>query len=579
MDAPTHYVNYYQPAQTQVYPCPDLTRTWSYRLSNPSTEASTQQQDHLCRLYEQRGVSPEKQQAELDKQLEVAVSRLNISSYPHLPFGNDAEYPRLKCLTCEPGLNTSSPLVGPCLSTQAIPAEPTWTDPALQANLQCLSPIYSHYRTLRSGGGCGWRAVGFGYFEALVRLGDKALFLQEESRLNSLANMIVSSLGSEAYKFCWHHDAVVELLRKLAIALGEGNAMALLFGAFNTGDTPGHVTTFLRTLAATMMNMEPDTYLTTLFGQTVEQYCTESVLLRTSEIDVVGLEAIHNSLLLPVNMGLEVFMVVPGKENYTHRFGQGGASRYVTSIRLHYHLGHYNLIYKPHDISKPVQHTTADILAGDDAVFANCFMEASASMASNTYSSDACLTDCYTLQSPPSNLPPPVQPALVTPGCAASKELVFDHPVFLDSAPGFFSASLTSPDFFQDLSAQCMGNLTLAPDNSINPPKDVKGDDNLTIKGEANRDPFRSSRLELDEKMIKTPWVSPPLSRANFSTCLNSMHFRNPHFAPELFDPEKDFKPRSRRKRKTQDKPTSRVSAKGSIKKTSPPKARVVRKA
>lgn len=57
--------------------------------------------------------------------------------------------------------------------------------------------------------------MAFGYFEALQRIGDRTKFLEEQSRLRSLANLL-NQIGLQADMYDDFADETSGLLRKLA---------------------------------------------------------------------------------------------------------------------------------------------------------------------------------------------------------------------------------------------------------------------------------------------------------------------------------------------------------------------------
>ncbi|KAL1630577.1 hypothetical protein SLS54_000448 [Diplodia seriata] len=127
----------------------------------------------------------------------------------------DDELAHLQKLSNEYTPEATGPLVGPRQSTAAITTEYANGDPIYRAKTQNLPYKYSHYRTCRGDGHCGWRAVAFGYFEALQRVGDRHKFLEEQSRLRSLANLL-NQIGLQADVYEDFADETLGLLGKLA---------------------------------------------------------------------------------------------------------------------------------------------------------------------------------------------------------------------------------------------------------------------------------------------------------------------------------------------------------------------------
>lgn len=98
---------------------------------------------------------------------------------------------------------------------------------------------------MRGDGRCGWRAIAFGYFEALIHLGDSHKFLEEETRLRSLSN-VLNSAGFDPLLYEDFADEAYELLRKVSNALPAGNADAVLHEAFNDDTLQNYIITHLK---------------------------------------------------------------------------------------------------------------------------------------------------------------------------------------------------------------------------------------------------------------------------------------------------------------------------------------------
>ena len=88
-------------------------------------------------------------------------------------------------------------------------------------------------------------AIAFGYIEALVNNGEGNRFLEEETRLRSLSN-VMSAAGFDSYMFEDIADVTYELLRKVASALQTGNAEDVVLEAFNDEETQNYVMTHLK---------------------------------------------------------------------------------------------------------------------------------------------------------------------------------------------------------------------------------------------------------------------------------------------------------------------------------------------
>jgi ubiquitin thioesterase protein OTUB1 len=87
-------------------------------------------------------------------------------------------------------------------------------------------------------------AVAFSYFEALVRIGDPHKFLEEETRLKSLCN-ILNDTGFVEDLYEDFMEDTIELLRKTANA-GNASAVAVLLETFNDPNGSMSIITYLK---------------------------------------------------------------------------------------------------------------------------------------------------------------------------------------------------------------------------------------------------------------------------------------------------------------------------------------------
>ena len=75
-------------------------------------------------------------------------------------------------------------------------------------------------------------AIAFGYFEALLHVGDVAKFDVEEARLISMSNLL-NLAGFPEDVYIDFAEEAYDLLRKLGGSLQVGNGASLLLEAFN----------------------------------------------------------------------------------------------------------------------------------------------------------------------------------------------------------------------------------------------------------------------------------------------------------------------------------------------------------
>ncbi|GME39810.1 COP9 signalosome complex subunit 2 [Neofusicoccum parvum] len=273
-------------------------------------------------------------------------------------MASDDELAQLQKLSNEYQPEAAGPLVGPRQSTAAITTEYANGDPVYRAKTQNLPYKYSHYRTCRGDGHCGWRAVAFGYFEGLQRIGDRGKFLEEQSRLRSLANLL-NQIGLQTAVWEDFADETFGLLSKLS-NLPAANETPLL-ESFNEMMMSMAIITYLKLLTSAWIQTHPQDFEPFLLGQDLQQYCRTSVEASNCEIEHVTLTALFQVLLKPAGFSLEVLYLdrSAGEEGDMYRFDatthDGLLIADAPTVRLLYRPGHYDILYK----AEEVQHTMA----------------------------------------------------------------------------------------------------------------------------------------------------------------------------------------------------------------------------
>ncbi|KAK1030441.1 hypothetical protein LTR33_017096, partial [Friedmanniomyces endolithicus] len=218
---------------------------------------------------------------------------------------SDVEFAELQKLSNEYEPEVTGPLVSQREPSSNITTEYASADPVYQAKTAALPQKYSHYRMVRGDGRCGWRAIGFGYFEALIHLGDSNKFLEEETRLRSLSN-VVNAAGFDSFIYEDFADEAFNLLREVANAMHTGNASEVLHNAFNDDMVQNYLITYFKTLTAAWMKTHAADYAPWLLDRTVDQYCDESVTTVGGEIDNVSMSGLKDVLLSPSGIALEI---------------------------------------------------------------------------------------------------------------------------------------------------------------------------------------------------------------------------------------------------------------------------------
>ncbi|POR35466.1 Ubiquitin thioesterase OTUB1 [Tolypocladium paradoxum] len=254
------------------------------------------------------------------------------------------------------------PLVGDKTPSDAITHEYAKADPVYVDKTAALPQTYSHYRPIQGDGNCGWRAIGFSYFEKLVESGDQDKIEGEVARLMSLNHML-STVGGYTYFEDWA-DEMTGLLRELATSVGNPiAAQDLLRQRWNDASVEGGLIYYLRLLAATYLKANAATYDPFVpDGQGVQAYCSQSIELVNREIEHLGIVALVNVLLKPADLVLEIAYLdrSPGSQVNHHRFTdeadeQETSPLGVSVIYLLYRPDHYDILYRTPD-NMPVAH-------------------------------------------------------------------------------------------------------------------------------------------------------------------------------------------------------------------------------
>ncbi|KAK5117486.1 hypothetical protein LTR85_008871 [Meristemomyces frigidus] len=448
---------------------------------------------------------------------------------------SEEDLAELQKLSNEYEPEVTGPLVGQREPSTAIATEYASADPVFQAKTAALPQKYSHYRTTRGDGRCGWRAIGFGYFETLIHLGDSHKFLEEETRLRSLSN-VLNAAGFDSTVYEEFADEAFDLLRKVANALPAGNADVILHETFNDDTLQNYIIMYLKLLTAAWMKTRPSEYAPWLLGQTVDQYCDNQVVTLGSEIDHVSITALKDVLLSSAGIALEVLYLdrTEGSEVNMHRFDpvnhHGGIT--IGTIRLLYRPGHYDILYKVEDLPPAIttiptylqysSHThnepvydlgVSDFMTAIPGMsYANPHQ---AWLSSSSYGSDLFASSTPVQQcAPPVSTPaPPLQPQIQP------------QPVYLSATPPHLVAPPSQMP--QELAIRTVPH----PHASL-----AHAAFQHQLGGA-----FRRSAWELEDGFVQAT-SSIPFQTSQFrNSHFNTAHFLNPDFQPEEWRPDDDY--------------------------------------
>ncbi|GKT96627.1 ubiquitin thiolesterase [Colletotrichum tofieldiae] len=241
------------------------------------------------------------------------------------------------------------PLVGDKITSDAITDEYAKADDIYVAK----TITYSHYRPIQGDGNCGWRAIGFSYFEHLVNNGDQHQILGEAARIQSLDQYLLRVGGYDRMLFEDMVEETITLLKDLAQNIANPQlAMHILAQRFNDQDASNAIIYHLRLLASSWLKGNPESYEPFIPAETgIAGYCGE--LERPNrEIEHLGITLLVQVLLKPVNFVLEIAYLdrSPGSQVNIYRFpdeanGQDPANL-GPIIYLLYRPDHYDILYK-----------------------------------------------------------------------------------------------------------------------------------------------------------------------------------------------------------------------------------------
>ncbi|SPJ74964.1 uncharacterized protein FTOL_04695 [Fusarium torulosum] len=242
--------------------------------------------------------------------------------------------------------------VGNKTSSEAITQEYAKADPVYVEKTIALPQTFTHYRPIIGDGNCGWRAIGFSYFEKLVESGDQAKIEGEVARLMSM-NHLLATVGNYQYYEDWA-DEMLDLLREVAQNMNNPHlAQVLIQEKWNDRSVADSLIYYLRLLAGTYLKANAatfDPFITEYNG--VQGYCSQCIDIPNREIEHLGIEALSNVLLKPVDFVLEIAYLdrSPGARVNTHRFPGETNGQDVNSlgtvIYLLFRPGHYDILYK-----------------------------------------------------------------------------------------------------------------------------------------------------------------------------------------------------------------------------------------
>ncbi|GAP86714.1 putative ubiquitin thioesterase [Rosellinia necatrix] len=252
------------------------------------------------------------------------------------------------------------PLVGEKVSSHAIAEEYATADPTYVAKTMALPQTYSHYRSVRGDGNCGWRAIAFAYFETLVQCGNVDLVRNESQRMTGLIKYIEDAGGQDPTMFEFMVEETMMLLSDIILAMSEGSdPMPNVINKFNDPDASQCIVYHLRLLACAKLKGNSAQYQGWLDGGSVQDFLDTTVMPVNREIDHMCITLLCDILLAPANIVLEIAYLdrSEGDKVNVHRFTDSANGQDPSAlgpvIYLLYRPGHYDILYRETIVSPP----------------------------------------------------------------------------------------------------------------------------------------------------------------------------------------------------------------------------------
>ncbi|KAK3372376.1 peptidase C65 Otubain-domain-containing protein [Podospora didyma] len=410
------------------------------------------------------------------------------------------------------------PLVGQKTPSTAIAEAYAKADPIYVQKTMALPQTYSHYRPVQGDGNCGWRAIGFGYFEILINRGSKSQVEAEKQRLEGLNSYIETVGNVSAFVFQDMADETIALLDRIAGCIGDREqAMALLTEAFNNPDISNSIVYHFRLLASSWLKGNRDlfsAFITSDMG--IEGYSQTTIERHNVEIDHLGLMLLVNVLLKPPGFVLEIAYLDRsiGSQVNTYRFPEEANDQHPSALGPMIHL-----LYRPdhYDILYPAQ---MDIQV-HRASFSQSYEIASTPLGLHSYGAGTSLLTMI----PGFSAPPP--------GLAPLMDTTTGSPL-TSFTPSPVASWMPSPPFSEPPQQAPALTPALAPAAVL-----AAG---LPPLKKVQEHPLRFSEYcQLREYIDNDTWKEPTFQSTSFKNShFNVAHYQNPNFQPEEYKPGAD---------------------------------------
>ncbi|KAF3768548.1 cysteine proteinase, partial [Cryphonectria parasitica EP155] len=393
------------------------------------------------------------------------------------------------------------PRLGPKTPIDAIAAEYTTADPVYVAKTMALPHTYSHYRPVKGDGNCGWRAIGFCYFELLIHTGSREVVQGEQLRLSQLNDFLVNSGGYDPVMFMDFVEETLQLFQNIADNIhNPAAAHTILADTFNDDGSMG-VLYHLRLLAASWLKGNREQY--DAWCETgIEGYCMSMLEPPDREIEELGIVLLVEVLLRPIGFVLQIAYLdrSAGTEVNTHRFPESGDDG-GPFIHLLYRPGHYDILYKRDPVQVQVNRVAFD---------------------PTTFGRAPGMPAAWGFENPLVHIP-----------CAAPLSpmaQLADTSWFPEPQPDPSS----TPPGAQTASDACTHSTTCSQVSTESQPTPPSATTPTTPTSS-----IRFSRYQYEEPFDVTSWPEQTTQSLSFKNShFNKAHYNNPNFTPEEYVPE-----------------------------------------
>ena len=208
-------------------------------------------------------------------------------------------------------------------------------DPLFLEKIKNLSATYSHIRRTRPDGNCFFRALGYRYFERLLK--DRDEWQRFKDAITPTKDEMIK-LGFPSFTLEDFYDNFMDALEKVGPA--DPMTEKELSKTFNDMGVSDYLVVFLRLLTSKKLQQEADFYQNFMEdGRTVVEFCNIEVEPMYHESDHIHITALCATTGIPCR----VMYLDRGtqKEAVAHDFPDDKAPL----VHLLYRPGHYDVLY------------------------------------------------------------------------------------------------------------------------------------------------------------------------------------------------------------------------------------------